>query len=124
MVWMLEERRTRRSEERHVALRYQLEHLREQGKLTAVVLADDAGLDVVSAGDPAIVAELAAVAPLMARSPFPLRVSPLLGGLDVAVRPLVLNGHQLYLAGIGGGMARDACLANSAVGVKRILASN
>lgn len=124
MVWMLEERRTRRSEERHVAVRYQLEHAREQGKLEAVVLADEDGLAVVSAGDSAMVAELAAFAPLVAGAPFGMPLSPLLQGSDVAVRPLVLDGQRLYLATAGGSMARDAVLASSVQGVRRILASN
>ncbi|MFW6052136.1 MAG: hypothetical protein ACODAU_13240 [Myxococcota bacterium] len=124
MAWTLEERRTRRSSERHVALRYQLEHTRERGGLRAVVLADGDGLAVVSAGDHVMGEELAALAPLMASSPFGVRLSPLLRGLEVAVRPLVLNGQQLYLATVGGSMARDAVLAHSVQGVRRILASN
>ena len=107
-----------------MALRYQLEHTREQGGLEAVVLADDAGLAVVSSGDGSMVAELAAMAPLMASAPFGVPLSPLLQGSDVTVRPMVLNGQKLFLATVGGGMARDAVLASSIAGVKRILAAN
>ncbi|MFW5876734.1 MAG: hypothetical protein ACOCXM_08350 [Myxococcota bacterium] len=124
MVRMLDERRTRRSEEQQVALRYQLEHAREQGGLQAMVLADGDGLSVVASGDPAFVTELAAMAPLMGSAPFGMPLSPLLRGVDVAVRPLMLNGQTLYLATAGGGMARDAVITHSVQGVTRILASN
>lgn len=124
MVWMLQERRTRRSNERQVALRYQLEHARESGGLEAVVLADADGLTLASSGDAAKCSEVAAMAPLMATSPFGVPLSPLLQGLDVAVRPLMLNGQQLYLATVGGSVARDAVLSHSVHGVRRILASN
>lgn len=124
MVRMLDERRTRRSDEQHVALRYQLEHARERGGLQAMVLADGDGLSVVASGDPAFVTELAAMAPLMGSAPLGMPLSPLLRGLDVAVRPLMLNGQKLYLATAGGGMARDAVIAHSVQGVTRILASN
>jgi hypothetical protein len=124
MVWMLDERRTRRSQERHVALRYQLEHARCQGGLAAMVLADAAGLPIVSSGDASMCEELAAMAPLMAGAPLGLPLSPLLKGQDVAVRSLPLYGENLYLATVGGTMARDAVVATSLAGLRRILSSN
>lgn len=124
MLWILEERRQRRSDERHIALRYQLEHARDRGGLEALVLADDAGLVVAQSGDYALCAELAAIAPLLAKSILGMPLPPLLRGGDIAVRPIRLHGQELYLASLGGGVARDALLSRSTHGVKRILASN
>ncbi|NOY91691.1 MAG: hypothetical protein GXP55_10865 [Deltaproteobacteria bacterium] len=124
MSWILKDRRTRRSAERQTALRYQLEHTREQGGLEAVVVADDAGLILESAGDSAVCEELGAYAPLLVHSLMGMKLPPLLCGGDVAVRPISLNGQPVFLASIGGGVARDALLSHSELGVSRILASN
>lgn len=123
-MWVLEERRSRRSSEDHVAVRYQLEHTRERAGLHALVLADNDGLEVAGAGDRAIRAELSAMAPLIARCIMGVPLPPLLRGADVSVRAIELNGQPLYIASAGGGMARDAFLAQSMQGVKRILATN
>jgi len=121
---MLKERRTRRSAERQTALRYQLEYTREKGGLEAVVVADDAGLIVGSAGESGVCEELGAYAPLMVRSVLGMKLPPMLRDGDVSVRPMSLNGQPLFLATIGGGVARDALLAHSDQGVSRILAAN
>lgn len=119
----LVERRIRRSPHRDVALRYQIEHVRDQGRLEAVVLADDHGLPLAESGDRAVCAELAAIAPLISRT-LGLPLPPLLRGADVAVRALRVHGSALYLATIGGTVARDALLSSSMRGVARILAAN
>jgi hypothetical protein len=124
MNWILDERRLRRSPEAFVALRYQLEHAREQGGLEALVLADDDGLVVAASGDSSLCAELGAIAPLMVRSIMGLPMPPLLRGAEVAVRPIRIHGRELYLVSMGGGTARDALLTHSITGVHRILASN
>lgn len=124
MSWMLKDRRTRRSVERQTALRYQLEYTREKGGLEAVVVADDAGLIVGCAGESGVCEELGAYAPLMVRSVLGMPLPPMLRGGDVSVRPMSLNGQPLFLATIGGGVARDALLAHSEQGVSRILAAN
>lgn len=124
MYLMLDDRRTRRSGERQVALRYQLEHARDRGGLEALVVSDCDGLLVAHAGDATVCEELGAYAPLLTRSVMGMRLPPLLRGGEVAVRSLTLNGQELYLSAVGGGVARDALLSNSALGVKRILASN
>ena len=124
MIWMLKERRTRRSAERQTALRYQLEYTREKGGLEAVVVADDAGLIVGSAGESGVCEELGAYAPLMVRSVLGMKLPPMLRDGDVSVRPMSLNGQPLFLATIGGGVARYALLAHSEQGVSRILAAN
>lgn len=118
------ERRLRRSEERHVALRYQLEHSRDHGRLEALVLADDGGLVISAAGDRAICEELAAMGPLMARSPTSLPLPQLLRGGEIAVRPMQLHGQEIFLVALGGNVARDALLNHSTQGVHRILAAN
>ncbi len=124
MNWMLSERRSRRSHLSHLALRYQLEHVKASGGLEALVLADDAGMVLASAGESGVCEELAAVAPLMGRSAFGMPMPPLLRNADVSVRALSLNGQDLFLASVGGGVARDALLTHSVAGVQRILSAN
>ncbi len=123
MQWMLEERRQRRSPDRALALRYQLEHTRDRGRLEALVLSDADGLVVASAGEAAICEELGAIAPLVPRT-LGSALPPLLVGGEVAVRPVSLQGQDLYLASLGGNVARDALLAASTKGVRRILGAN
>lgn len=124
MSWFLEDCRKRRSTDRYVALRYQLEHAREQAGLEALVLADDDGLIIASSGDAAVCAELGAVAPLLGKTFMSMPLPPLLRGGDVAVRPVRIHGQQIFLASVGGGVARDAHLTNWGGGVERILACN
>jgi len=121
---LLVERRLRRSEQPVVALRYQLEHTRERGRLEAVVLASEEGLPVAAAGDPGICAELAAVAPWLSRAIFSMPELPLLRGAALACRSLRVHGQRLYLVTAGGTVARDALLASSVSGLERILAQN
>jgi len=124
MTWFIEDRRLRRSTDRYVALRYQLEHTREKAGLEALVLADDAGLVVAGSGDASVCAELGAIAPLVSRSAMGMPLPPLLRGSDVAIRSVLVFGQQLYLACVGGGVARDAVLSTSSKGLQRILACN
>jgi hypothetical protein len=49
---------------------------------------------------------------------------PLLRGAEVAIRSVAVYGQNLYLAAVGGGVARDAHLSTSEKGVGRILACN
>jgi hypothetical protein len=121
---MLVERRRRRSDQPSVALRYQLEHTRERGRLEAVVLASEDGLPVAAAGDPGICAELAAVAPWLSRSVFSMPQLPLLRGAELACRPIRTCGQSLYLVTAGGSVARDALLSSSVTGLERILSQN
>ncbi len=124
MTWMLTERRVRRSEESFEALTYQLAHSRDRGKLEALVLADETGMVVASAGEASLCEELGAVAPLMTRAPMGMPLPPLLRGGEVAVRPVRGASADLFLACLGGGVARDALLTHSANGIARILVSN
>jgi len=121
---LLVERRLRRSDRPDIALRYQLERTLEKGRLEAVVLASEEGLPVAAAGDPAICAELAAVAPWLSRSVFSMPQLPLLRGAELACRPILVHGQSLYLVTAGGSVARDALLTSSVSGLERILAQN
>ncbi len=123
-MYPLEERRSRRSTHRDLALTFQLEHVRDRARLEALVLADDDGLVLSAAGDGAVCRELAALAPLMAKSVMGIPLPPMLRGAEVAVRIVHVHDQPLYLASVGGGVARDALLAHSMRGVHRILAAN
>lgn len=123
MMWMLQERRNRRSTERHLALRYQLEHTREHGRIEALVLADADGLVVAASGEDGVCEELGAIAPLVPRT-VGMPLPPLLRGGEVSVRRVACDGQDLYLASLGGNVARDALLTSSSKGVRRILGSN
>lgn len=123
-MFPFEERRHNRSNNKELALGYQLAHVRDRGRLEALVLADDDGLALSTAGDPAVCRELAAIAPLWAKSILGIPLPPLLRGAEVAVRIVRVHGQPLYLASVGGGVARDALLAHSLSGVTRILAAN
>jgi len=119
-----EERRSRRSSEHGTALRYQLENTLRQGRLAAVALSDRAGLLLAWAGENGLCAELAAVAPLVARGAPANLPDSAVSGADVSVRAFDCFGQALFLATLGGGVARDALLAHSARGVQRILTAN
>lgn len=122
---LLVERRRRRSDHPVVALRYQLEHTKERGHLEAVVLASEEGLPVASAGDAAICAELAAVAPWLSKTVFSMPMPPNLRGAELAYRSVRVHGENLTLVAAGGGTAaRDALLSSSVCGLERILTRN
>ena len=123
-MYPFEERRGRRSKHRDLALGFQLEHVRDKGRLEALVLADDDGLALSTAGSPSVCRELAAIAPLMAKSILGIPMPPMLRGAEVAVRIVHVHNQALYLASVGGGVARDALLAHSLGGVRRILSAN
>jgi len=110
------DRRSQRSADQHLALRYQLEHTRKSGGLEAIALADADGLLVASAGEDTLCAELSALAPLVGRSSVAMGV-----GRALATRPLCALGESLFLVAQGGNLARDAVLSESARGVVRIL---
>jgi hypothetical protein len=118
------ERRRRRSNEHCTALRYQLESTRKRGRMTALALTDSQGVLVAWAGENGLCEELGAVAPLLARGA-PQQITPDESQLqDVAVRAIDCFGEPLFLASVGGGVAREALLSHSARGIQRILTSN
>jgi hypothetical protein len=131
-----QERRERRSGNSAEALRYQLESTLRQGKMAALALTDEAGTLVAFAGDEAVCTELGALAPVVAHgwpadfAPVPVQVANsnapprTITKDDVSVRAIECFGESLFLASLGGGVARDALLAHSARGVHRILTAN
>ena len=118
------ERRGARSDNPHEALRHQLAHTCKKGGLDALVLTNDEGLGLAAAGRDEVCDELGAFAPLIGRSVARVRLPRPLRKRAVAVRPIAVHGAELYLASAGGGVARDALLAHSASGVRRILTDN
>lgn len=122
------ERRTRRSNDTRTALSYQLDHVRDEACLEAIVLADDAGLVLASSGDRDVCAELAALAPLAGRRQTVPRGSRFDSGF-VHVRAVRFDGVQLYLASCSDSMADvwsarvETWLAEAQHGVTRILAA-
>jgi hypothetical protein len=118
------ERRRLRSKESAQALSYQLEHSREKGRLEALVVTDESGLLVASAGSETLCEELGAMAPVFGRTLVAPSDLPSLEGGEIAIRALKACGESFYLASVGGGVARDAILESTRAGVSRILASN
>ena len=121
----LEDRRRKRSEDPLVALHYQLAHARSEGRLEAIVVADDAGVVVAGAGAWAVCEELAAYAPLLAQgvwtepgSSRTSRVSEL--RTEVDVQPLEVDGQTVLICARGGTL-RGMAMERAAVGVARIL---
>ena len=92
--------------------------------MAALALTDRSGLLMAWAGEDGLCEELGAVAPLVARGAPPRMPGPGLQGDDVSVRAIECFGEQLFLASLGGGVARDALLAHSARGIHRILTAN
>lgn len=117
------ERRTRRSADPAEALRFQIDHVRAEARLDALVLADEQGIELASSGERGVCEELAAIAPLYTMATR-MPSNTLLGEADISVRAVRAHGQWLFLASIGGTVARDALLSNSARGVQRILALN
>jgi hypothetical protein len=117
------ERRSRRSQEHCTALRYQLETTRERGHLSALALTNSDGLLLAWAGESTLCEELGAAAPLIARGA-PVSLDTCKSDDDVIVRAIDCFGEPLFLASVGGGVAREALLSHSARGIQRILTSN
>ncbi len=123
------ERRRQRSHDPLVALHYQLAHARSEGKLEAIVVADDSGVVVAGAGAWAACEELAAYAPILVqggwREPGLGRPSRVLEvGDQVDVQPVDIGGQTVLLCGRGSKRSVTAqAMRQAAAGVARILAS-
>jgi len=121
----LEDRRRKRSEDPLVALHYALAHARHEGRLEAIVVADDAGVVVAGAGAWAVCEELAAYAPLLAQGVWSepgagaqSRVAEL--RTEVDVQPVDVEGQTVLLCARGGWL-RAMAMERAAAGVARIL---
>ena len=118
------DRRFRRSQHFSTALRFQLEHTLRRGRMAVLALTDHTGVLLAWAGADDLAEELGAMAPVVAHCWPPELEDARLPKTDVSVRPIECFGEQLYLASLGGGVARDALLAHSARGIHRILTAN
>lgn len=118
------DRRERRSDELHLALRYQLETSRASAALDALVLADEEGLVIASSGDEGLCEELGAFAPFACRARIKMPLPTSLEEGDISYEMVKVHGQQLFLAGLGGNVAREAHLTRSREGVERILSVN
>jgi len=122
---VLEDRRRKRSHDPLVALHYQLAYARHEGRLDAIVVADDAGVVVAAAGSWAACEELAAYAPLLAQETWSepglaqeSRVAELRRQVDV--QSVDVDGQKVLLCSRGGSM-RGPAMERAAEGVARIL---
>jgi hypothetical protein len=122
---LVEDRRRKRSDDPLVALHYQLAHAKDEGRLEAIVVADDAGVVVAGAGAWAVCEELAAYAPLLAQGVWTepgcmgsSRVAEL--RTEVDVQHVEVDGQQVLLCARGGWM-RAMAMERAAEGVARIL---
>jgi hypothetical protein len=116
----MKERRLRRSQDPYRALCLQLEHVRLEGELDALVVAIDNGLLIAGAGEQSVCEALGAIAPLLGSVDFNGRVPAPLVGQSIEVRAISLDGEQVYLASVGRARG-DEWIARSAGGVRRIL---
>jgi hypothetical protein len=124
----LEDRRRKRSADPLVALHYQLAHARQEGRLEAIVVADDSGVVVAGAGAWATCEELAAYAPLFQPGHHlestrgeATRMAELRGEVDV--QPVEVDGRTVLLCARGG-ERRAWAMEHAAPGVARILTSH
>jgi hypothetical protein len=123
------ERRRQRSQDPLVALHYQLAHARSEGKLEAIVVADDSGVVVAGAGAWAACEELAAYAPILIqggwREPGLGPASRVLEvGDQVDVQPVGVGGQTVLLCARGSKRSATAeAMKQAAAGVARILAA-
>jgi hypothetical protein len=121
------DRRRKRSDDPLVALHYQLVQAGREGKVDAMVVADDSGVLVAGAGPWASCEELAAYAPLLAQGQwFEPALDPegYMAELrtEVDVQRVDTDGQTVFLCARGGWM-RAMAMEKAAQGVARILAS-
>jgi hypothetical protein len=131
-----DDRRRKRSHDPLVALHYQLAQARRDGRLDAIVVADDSGVVVAGAGAWAVCEELAAYAPLLVQGGWtepgarePSRAAELRAQVDVM--PVEVDGQTVLLCARGGGRSGASArwtlggetLDRTALGVARILKS-
>ena len=116
----MRERRLRRSQDPYRALCLQLERIRQDGELDAMVVAIDNGLLVAGAGERSVCEALGAVAPLVGTPAFNGRIPGALVGQTIDVRSISLEGETVYVASVGRSTS-DEWMKRSIGGVRRIL---
>lgn len=109
------ERRTKRSQQAEEALALQLERVRDQARLDALVLASEEGLAIAHSGEDEFCAELAALAPFIPQA------SPTQELLRVCATDFA--GRRMYLVSYARERphAADSWLEHAWHGVTRIL---
>lgn len=118
-------RRIRRSDDVHEALRLQLAASAQRARFSAFVLADELGTVIAATGDNNIGEEMAAVSPILAPGikPWHGTVPSNKGDVSLSIAPIKLDDSKLYLTaadGRRGDITRE--LFTSGRGVTRILA--
>ena len=129
-----EDRRRKRSDDPLVALHYQLAQARQDARLEAIVVADDAGVVVAGCGAWPVCEELAAYAPLLSQLAREARAAPGSGRdldgesriaalrAEIDVRPVDVEGQTVLVCARGTEPA-SAVIERAAAGVARILKS-
>ena len=114
----MQERRTKRSEERHEALQYLVEAVADRSEVEAVVLVDDAGRIVAGTGMPVEVRDLARVAQPIARGDGDA-IAAIGDANDIMARGVSIGDRTLYFAASG---TRVRKMTDAARAVQRIFA--
>lgn len=121
---MLEEKRRNRSDNIHEALALQLAACAARARLSALILAEDQGLPVASAGNVAEAEEVAALAPSLARDSrcWHGSVQTVEGLKSATICPVPTEDGRLYLCAVADLGARiDTELVRGGNGIRRIL---
>src|SRR5689334_13728739 len=107
------DRRVRRSHDTTTALRFQLESCRAEGRLDAMVIADETGTCLAYAGSDDTCGEIAARAPLLGRKTWRFRgvLLSAAGHLAVVMRRFELDGHPFFICAAGASDERSEILA-------------
>jgi hypothetical protein len=118
------DRRRRRSELITQALNFQLLACCEDGRMHAMVVADDEGLPLAASGDAQACDEIAASMALVAARTDAFSGTLLGGGQhwDVQMAKVMVDGSELVVCAVGGSAEqRRRQLARGAQGTRRIL---
>ncbi len=122
----MRDRRQRRTEDVLEALHLQMDACREDGELTAMIVADEHGMCLASSGAVSTCSEIAARLPILGRKAgdFEGVLLGAKGGVPVAMKRIKLDGAELYACAVGGIKERHAVqLHRAEFGVRRILAA-
>jgi Arc/MetJ-type ribon-helix-helix transcriptional regulator len=120
----MQERRRNRSSLIRVALQYWLSAVAQKKLLTVVALADSAGLLIAANINSPEAEELAAMAPLVARSRARNEATPaFLPHVSKVIVPLRIDDCSLYLCAIGKEDASFEGVRSAEEGIRRILSA-
>jgi hypothetical protein len=111
------DRRTQRSGRADQALLFQLERVRGEAQLDALVLATEEGLPVAHAGEDELCEELAAMAPFLSEQDASDKRTTRVCALTLDALPLLLVSYRHEAT-----VENDAWLEHASRGIERILA--